>query len=1170
MIARRSVTLGFLAVCLAALSLHPGDGAYAAPAADTPTARVHWAIDAGGGGGGDPEAVARSVLAKQADALGLAAVLDGLEFVSARESLLAHHVRFRQTVGGVPAADGEVVVSLSKRDDSARVFDSTRPVAGDPPARQPRIASDGALDAAWARLRVHGALLTVPHAALVQVPDGSSWRLAYAVDIGSTAPRGDWRCFVDAVSGEVFSVLDRRISKIPRAETTREALNDLFASYKGPVADRLEATAAVESALATRDSEPPVEIFATGSAKVFDPDPKTTLMSDSLLDGSAAASFTTAYVTRPLPGITYSAGTYSLVGPYVRIVDWDVPTAAPSTSASGAWTQTRGNNAFNDAMTYYHIDANQRYIQALGFTGPTAIQSGSIEADSHGEDGDDNSAFYPGSNRLSFGHGGVDDNEDVDVILHEYWHALHHGINPSWSGGDTGAIGEGLGDYWAASYSCSTSNGPAFHPTWAFTWDGHNGFWDGRDMDQLGARYNPARSYPAHTMVDGYNGDELWGTPIFQAFLELVSAGVPREEVDTLVVEAQFGLGAGVSMRTMAQTIVQTARELYPNGPHAGVFANKFAHHNLLDSSLYVSAPQITAEPVSTPGTSNSLSWAGGSIPAAKQAPMTPAPELTVDAHMVKPAGAATQRQDLPLAAEAKTAPAAPRSGVIAASDGPITTFAWQPVKTDGFETTWPGEWQTWGNYTAEGTPITWGWTTYVKRTGSYSVGSQCAVIDPEVSWPYPAQAGSPDISCWMWYGPFSLSDATAARVVFHTLHDLGSGDTLSWLASIDDVDYYGTTMTGGSSGGAWTQRTFDLTTVPTIGNLAGQSTVYIAFKATWDSTDNEVDGPFIDDVTIEKFTSSEIADLTVQSITPPAQATPEFYMATVSAQNRNAGAAVGGASHAALYVSPGNDSDTSDDAYAGEASVAALAAGATNTALWTFRMPNLLSGNYPVWFVVKADSREAVAESNEANNIYKHTSSSSVNGAVVLYNCFGDDDPNFGSPVPSGWVSQQGFQFTGLDHGRTYWYRVKAGAGPAGNMVESEWSAAASSTQDLPMGTPVWWMARYGLTGGSLTEQELADRDGDGMSAWEEFVAFTDPTNKLSALVLSDSAAAGGDRIIWWSSVDGPLYSVLRGAAPGGPFDPVATGVPPTPPMNVWTDKTSVTDSEFYRILVE
>ena len=240
-------------------------------------------------------------------------------------------------------------------------------------------------------------------------------------------------------------------------------------------------------------------------------------MSDTLLDTDPAASFTNAYLTRTLRDITNDNGTYSLDGPWIRIVDIQPPHTAPSTTIDGNWTANRGNNAFNDAMTYFHIDQNQRYIQSLGYTN---IQHGRIDADSNAEqvcvggpnhanlcsnasecssfpcESADNSTYHGGSNSLTFGHGGVDDNEDADVILHEYWHGIQYSINSNWSGGDTGGMGEGYADYWGGSYGFSTPNGPNFHPAWAFHWDGHNGFWGGRTMDRVDFQYDPNFNYP--------------------------------------------------------------------------------------------------------------------------------------------------------------------------------------------------------------------------------------------------------------------------------------------------------------------------------------------------------------------------------------------------------------------------------------------------------------------------------------------------------------------------------------------------------------------------------------------------------------------------------------------------------------------------------------------------
>jgi len=54
-------------------------------------------------------------------------------------------------------------------------------------------------------------------------------------------------------------------------------------------------------------------------------------------------------------------------------------------------------------------------------------------------------------------------------------------------------------------------------------------------------------------------------------------------------------------------------------------------------------------------------------------------------------------------------------------------------------------------------------------------------------------------------------------------------------------------------------------------------------------------------------------------------------------------------------------------------------------------------------------------------------------------------EDEGFSSVFSSRWIAEVSFEFSGLELGRTYWYRVKAGNGPC---LESEWSGAEFSMQ--------------------------------------------------------------------------------------------------------------------------
>ncbi|CAM2069544.1 Proprotein convertase P-domain-containing protein [Sulfidibacter corallicola] len=526
------------------------------------------------------EALARTYLSQEAPRFGFSSDLADLVLVKVQSSLLGKHYRFQQFLNGVEVEGGQIVVSVSHAENEIyRVYNNTYPVIYD--QNQPKVilSEDDAFEIAWQNLKVHGPLFDPPQAKLVYQPVGDRLQLVYVTNLPVNAPYGYWVSRVDAVTGKVISIKDDRITRkgLPAAAP---------APYDGPVNDRLTEFENFRAYLAEREAEAfKAGKRADGTAIVFDPDPRTTLNDGSLVDTSPAAAFTDAYMQRNLLGLTLDGANYTLTGPYVNLEDWDSPSNTISTTTDGNWTANRGDGAFNDAMTYFHLDQNQRYMQSLGFVGDTGIQELSIRVDPDGANGDDNSFFQPGSNSLSFGHGCVDDNEDADVILHEYGHAIHWGIsNGTWSGGDTGGMGEGFGDYWAGSYSYSTPNGPVFNPAWVFTWDGHSSCWPGRDMDVLDAQYNPDRSYGAHATVDGVLSDELWSTPLFQSLITLINDhSRTREEVDQIILESHFGLASGPSMRDLGNVTIQTAARLQPDGPHADVFTTNFLRHNIVE-----------------------------------------------------------------------------------------------------------------------------------------------------------------------------------------------------------------------------------------------------------------------------------------------------------------------------------------------------------------------------------------------------------------------------------------------------------------------------------------------------------------------------------------------------------------------------------------------------------
>lgn len=103
-----------------------------------------------------------------------------------------------------------------------------------------------------------------------------------------------------------------------------------------------------------------------------------------------------------------------------------------------------------------------------------------------------------------------------------------------------------------------------------------------------------------------------------------------------------------------------------------------------------------------------------------------------------------------------------------------------------------------------------------------------------------------------MKYGPFSLSDATSAKLTFYNWNQSKNNyDKFQWRAFIDGVNYYGWSVSGDSWG--WKLREFDLTNVPTLGNLCGRSQAWITLIFTSDSSIT-YKGAFVDDVLLQKY----------------------------------------------------------------------------------------------------------------------------------------------------------------------------------------------------------------------------------------------------------------------------------------------------------------------------
>ncbi|HEY5999034.1 MAG TPA: M4 family metallopeptidase, partial [bacterium] len=392
---------------------------------------------------GSPEAIAAGFLAEQAALFGLDPQAGDLVADEVRQSPGGFHVTFRQFAGGLPVFNGGVEVTLD-RDRRVFLVNSEYVPAGGI-ALAPALAADEAVASA---VRAEAAA----REAGTSAPPSVSGEPRLGVYLDGETPRLAWRFVTESRSP--FAVVEQTVDAGDGRVLLRRDLVQRAVTYKD------------------------------GWGRVFNPNPvrplnRTTLRDNADADGPA---FTPAYVRKPLPKLVYNAttGQVFLRGRYVNVTDAREPPylfpatkgVVSTTSKYATFLFGRTPDQFEHVMVYYHIDANQRYIQGLGFN---AYQR-QILVDPHGAASHYvASSTAPGTGYLAFSSAGVDDAEDADIILHEYAHAIQDNQSTGKYLGTTteaAAMGEGFADYWAASSTYDQSIVNGVDPACVGEWNG--------------------------------------------------------------------------------------------------------------------------------------------------------------------------------------------------------------------------------------------------------------------------------------------------------------------------------------------------------------------------------------------------------------------------------------------------------------------------------------------------------------------------------------------------------------------------------------------------------------------------------------------------------------------------------------------------------------------------
>lgn len=449
---------------------------------------------------GSPAKIAASFLKANADLLGLGGIR--LRRTRIIESLGAHHVIHQQRLRRIPIYRAYVTVHLGRDGHVYLVKNRAVPNELAEPAAKFKVNEATARRKALRSATKKSRLSRIISSERMWFPLKSKLRPAYRVRVQSRKPRQDWIIFVDGETGLILRKYDNL-------------------------------------------SE------ATGIARVFDPNPVIALRGSSRLleDGKMQPPPKAAYSEVVLRDL---ARTGRLDGPRVTTQLTKKRVHQPDRK----FFFESNHRAFEEVMTYFHIDRTVAYLESLGFRGARAIFHDPIPVDANGTD-EDNSWFSPHDSSLTFGLGGIDDAEDADIILHELGHAIQDAICPGFGQStEAAAMGEGFGDYLAASFFADRKS--RRYRTSVGTWDGVE---DTAHDPPCVRRVDEQLTYESFDHSE--NAEEHDNGQIWSATLWDVRTAVGRDIADTIILESHFQLDGFTTFARGARAIIDADCNLY-------------------------------------------------------------------------------------------------------------------------------------------------------------------------------------------------------------------------------------------------------------------------------------------------------------------------------------------------------------------------------------------------------------------------------------------------------------------------------------------------------------------------------------------------------------------------------------------------------------------------------
>jgi hypothetical protein len=317
----------------------------------------------------------------------------------------------------------------------------------------------------------------------------------------------------------------------------------------------VSATAAIAPAAAS--AKQPAGSGSTAEAMVFFPNPVVS-SGDTTLTDQKDADYAALNDERVSVTLTNLDGSGYLRGTWAYVIG---ETGDPAFETDGTYDYTRHDDRFEQVMAYYWVTRSQLYLRSLGF-GVTADWPGINEDQQRvriNQWGVDNSfATTHPRDEMRFGKGGVDDAEDAEVILHEYGHQIHFSQGFPYGSYETDAIGEGFGDYWAATVSEVVLDSLGLNSVVA---PGCIADWDSVSYTSTTPhclrRVDLDLRYPADLNGRIHHDGQIWSRALWD-----IRGALGNVKADRIILNGQFDF-AGTTMGQLAAATVAAALELY-------------------------------------------------------------------------------------------------------------------------------------------------------------------------------------------------------------------------------------------------------------------------------------------------------------------------------------------------------------------------------------------------------------------------------------------------------------------------------------------------------------------------------------------------------------------------------------------------------------------------------